>query len=865
MAKKNKLSAILAEPNVAVESGAPVNTNIPHENAVEENASALVTAIGSGELTPESQTQVQDNTSALYKLLPKNIVDRVAENVRGAFGVKVDDVNNFSANALGMRTDENGVTISPSQQTIDAIIFDGVNKGIPREQTDANIDAANQLDSEIINDTSRFEAINNAIKKELDPKKSPDPVINLTVDDFEFAANEVDDAIMSGDENWKRMAANYQKALGNSKVNTGEPAMERLGLHDYYPDINTPLQVGSYSGSIVGSNPIFVAGGGYIPFGVIDARKRALERAAKDKAIKKQKIAEMMWAKGAPQYQNQIDQMSVDMLDKYAKATNNNFSKLLDFDSELSMQFNKDAQKIQTFGVQTKAVQGIAENLLKQQNDDKLSLPSEVTDALYRWHSGVSDMQKFYDDPTEFANVRNQLRSYDSMIYAGDQVLINLKTQKDKSLLKDHEVMNAEGIDEKTIRDAVYTIHHGNYDEKYWAMLKFVDEKRIDQITNAVFSDKDFYVGNPKNPESVAKAKLQFKQYLVNSLSKETDFQQRMINHGDGFLNFKRQTYNDQKKKEAIWTTIYNRATENQEKLAAVAQGVTDPAAREEQMRQIFTQTGINPLIDRKTGKLFNGELVGNVDIPQDVRSKKVNLPVSKTTIRSPYDGKQYDIYGYQAHLKAVFVDKSGKVDYNKMSDSDKYMFNLKPDGVVDGLTMVAATQQYQYRDASGKLKNINVNDGADKWQQSSPTGTLIYGGNVSVDAPVYGTDGKQIYGVGISYVEDGKRVTMVVPSGSEESELKRLNKGVKDESSKARVFLKQTPMTQKKNIGLPYMSTTTEGVDDINVAIQNQIWSGASQQHLTGFLQEGATFEYSTQQPDNTPTNQGEINLNGE
>lgn len=62
------------------------------------------------------------------------------------------------------------------------------------------------------------------------------------------------------------------------------PATGPLSLTDYYPDVNNPVGVGSYSGSMIGSTTLFAPGGGLVPLGMMDARDKAIQDAAYSKA-----------------------------------------------------------------------------------------------------------------------------------------------------------------------------------------------------------------------------------------------------------------------------------------------------------------------------------------------------------------------------------------------------------------------------------------------------------------------------------------------------------------------------------------------------------------------------------------------------
>ena len=63
-----------------------------------------------------------------------------------------------------------------------------------------------------------------------------------------------------------------------------KPSTGALPESTYYPGINDPILKGMSSSKTLGSQPIFVRSGGYFPFGVLDARKKALQDAATERA-----------------------------------------------------------------------------------------------------------------------------------------------------------------------------------------------------------------------------------------------------------------------------------------------------------------------------------------------------------------------------------------------------------------------------------------------------------------------------------------------------------------------------------------------------------------------------------------------------
>lgn len=84
----------------------------------------------------------------------------------------------------------------------------------------------------------------------------------LTTDDYSLGLTPDQEAEM----------AQYSKAE--------KPVTGGLALTDYYPDVNNPVGVGSYSGSMIGSTTLFAPGGGLVPLGMMDARDKAIQDAA---------------------------------------------------------------------------------------------------------------------------------------------------------------------------------------------------------------------------------------------------------------------------------------------------------------------------------------------------------------------------------------------------------------------------------------------------------------------------------------------------------------------------------------------------------------------------------------------------------
>jgi hypothetical protein len=91
-----------------------------------------------------------------------------------------------------------------------------------------------------------------------------------------------------------------------------------LNPNTYVPGLGQPINVGTYSGSVIGSNPIFAATDQYVPMGIADAREKALQDAAvnaakleKDKADIEMKLNAFEIPEG-PKVKNKNYQRTID-------------------------------------------------------------------------------------------------------------------------------------------------------------------------------------------------------------------------------------------------------------------------------------------------------------------------------------------------------------------------------------------------------------------------------------------------------------------------------------------------------------------------------------------------------------------------
>ena len=144
--------------------------------------------------------------------------------------------------------------------------------------------------------------------------------------------------------------------------NAVTPALERLGIQDYYPDLNANIAVGSYSRKTLGSGNIYVAQGGFIPRTVIDARNRAMENQAKQAQAKVDDIKTKRFVT-SEQYQQQYDDAYLDWLNQNIKDAGSNVQHLTDPNTQMGRNFLEQSARWENLYKENKYVDGIADDI----------------------------------------------------------------------------------------------------------------------------------------------------------------------------------------------------------------------------------------------------------------------------------------------------------------------------------------------------------------------------------------------------------------------------------------------------------------------------------------------------------------------
>jgi hypothetical protein len=214
-------------------------------------------------------------------------------------------------------------------------------------------------------------------------------------------------------------AATFDQGLNRTKVqdevtngafqgfsNAPVVAIEKLGIQDYFPNAGENIAVGSYSGKYIGNTTIFAAPGARVPFGLYDARMRALKEAAADRQKAIDKI--ITAPQTAEQYQQVFNEYFFSGVESLRAKYGDDPNAILS--SPEGAKFFANANAIARD--YTKAV-AYAESTLKTYADNKTYLPDSMRNkCLEVLYATGDDWKKAMNGEGSLINSLNGVLSY---------------------------------------------------------------------------------------------------------------------------------------------------------------------------------------------------------------------------------------------------------------------------------------------------------------------------------------------------------------------------------------------------------------------------------------------------------------------
>jgi hypothetical protein len=197
-----------------------------------------------------------------------------------------------------------------------------------------------------------------------------------------------------------------------------QAVVEKLGVQDYYPEIGRDIAVGTFTGSRIGSQTVYSGAGGLLPQGLYDARKRALNEAAKAKnaALDKYYSGIDIAAQFKPKFNETVNDAMDNLL--YKKHGGNVNAFLADPESR------REFSRLEAVAKNVNHYDAYATSVLKDAADDTKFIDAEQI-------KNAQDIKRaLVDDVDGVLNGKKDL----SALFAKAQVYQNMIPQIDKVL-----------------------------------------------------------------------------------------------------------------------------------------------------------------------------------------------------------------------------------------------------------------------------------------------------------------------------------------------------------------------------------------------------------------------------------------------
>ena len=528
-------------------------------------------------------------------------------------------------------------------------------------------------------------------------------------------------------------AANTEENRGllglMNRYSDAPAAAEKITNQDLFPDIGVPLQKGTYSGRTTGSVPIFAAGGGYVPLGIIDSRKRALRTAAKKKAEEGEKLAELVYAKGAVEYQDQINDMSNDLLEEYGEMVGYDWDKLND-GSALSLKFYKAVQDHQAFAAETLRYDEVANQVIEDGYNNEIYVPKSTIQGASEYVKGKMNLSNMKKDPEAWKNLGEWANKY--------QNLKDVYNKQKGGIEKTYSSIIADRLDDPTVSTELkdnyaFALRGGDFDIISTAQAKLIGDERLREITDAIHKSSNLY----NTPQETY-------DYFRLNLSTDVTSKQSIIKKSNSGWG------NDKEPKVQLYTdaraALMSPELKNGFKTISNVQA---PIASKEEMAIAKYEESTNGKIIPNNG----GRLQSKVVLTPTQQNKKVNESAVNVEIYNSQDGKYYSYDDMMAMSLKAQNTISRKESENKKRE-EKGLPKIGGKGIVMTPLMEAmvsglitkdtvfnggitqATTELSAKDASGRRQVVTAAmAGTNKEipELMYPTATTNYGTSIRI------------------------------------------------------------------------------------------------------------------------------------
>lgn len=320
----------------------------------------------------------------------------------------------------------------------------------------------------------------------------------------------------------KDLASLNQQAMAMDLI-TPDAVLEKLDVRDYYPEVGKDVAVGTWTGSVLGSQTIYSGAGTLLPMGLYDARKRAIATAAKQKQDIIDKMVEL--PNTADQFQRNYQEYGYQNIIEAGLQKYGSYEKMVK-----SPEWRRDMARFKNLGIELSYADKQADKLLTALGEGKW-VPKDVREAAYNLKNGMGDsIDDILNGKTSVLKYTSKLRSYengaariDDAIKEGifdegrlDEMPMNLKTSEAEANPKDYN-------------DFIRKVNDGSIDNDTYitGIKKFFDTSKV-----YGFVDNWLELSNsdPSTRESMV-------DYMISQIPRKTT----LTYHSMGNQNFGRQ------------------------------------------------------------------------------------------------------------------------------------------------------------------------------------------------------------------------------------------------------------------------------------------------------------------------------------
>jgi hypothetical protein len=409
--------------------------------------------------------------------------------------------------------------INPTEQLVESAMMDA---RTPDEARNV-IDVANVFDNTI-------KQSKNLLTKEKEvTKKTINALSNLKLDDwqnrnYQFSGSDLNMGLFNSFANLpadqrQKVLDELNTSVKNDRRNAVEPAIEALGVESYFPSKGFNINVGTYSGKVLGNVPIFVAGGGQLPFALQDARKRALEKQAKEKADLNDKLSKLN-IDTSPQYQAQFNELSFNTINSYLEKFGWDATKMYDGKTRLSRMAIDDITRLEAQAKEIMYVDKIAASVKKDLQDGNY-VPPDTINLLTDWEAGKLNLKEFLGKGGKMSELARKMKSYDNITKRTDELSKTVNEQgmtirplNPKRMTTDSEYVTDAG-------DSLKYKKGMGYDMYLSVIGKYYDPKQFKELIDNEWNNNNFYKG--ETPEEEQELKGQFAGLMASKIGSKIE------------------------------------------------------------------------------------------------------------------------------------------------------------------------------------------------------------------------------------------------------------------------------------------------------------------------------------------------------